>query len=234
MTRPIMPADDTPTGITPATVGEKLSALLDGELPAGELEHLVAHVGTSAEHRGRLARYGLISSTLRGAGCARIETAERVTVLVVHDLAHRVRRMLDADPEPGVAAPITGRPAPAGRRWIPLAAAAAVAAVAVLLVPRHLAQLPAVDHAPGPARVAQAGRASSGLVSAALPMAPRRVPAELIAASDRAAISPQRIASYLVYHGEFSGLLAAKLTDSHIVTRRTYAVDASPPDPVTP
>ena len=39
----------------------------------------------------------------------------------------------------------------------------------------------------------------------------------------QSSLSPRRLTSYLVYHGEYSGMLSAKLTDSHIVNNRAYA-----------
>lgn len=230
------------------TVHEQLSALLDNELPAEELELLIARVGHSTDHKARLARYGLISNALRGDRSVSPRACHKSSALVMHDLAHRVRLALDAgsgsalDESPGdemrsngssAAGPGSGSPVPAGRRrWMPYAAATAAAGLlAVLLAPL----MQSVDAPQStPAVVAVDALADKGLNPALLRMAPRRSPVDLIAATDRASISPQRMTSYLVYHGEFSGMLAAKLTDSHIVTRRTYAVDAPTPRNTTP
>jgi len=238
-----MTTDDKPAGVPACPVSEQLSALLDDELPVEEIELLMAQVVASADHRVRLARFGLISSTLKGGRCAGLHETDTTEVLVIHDLAHRVRLAVDADPEPGpeigpglgIGAAVAGGPSPGRRRWVPYAAAAGVALLAVVLVPRLAPQWQRAGGTPettqlaqGDGAISQAGPGLAAIASA--PPAALRSPAELIAASDRASISPQRIASYLVYHGEFSGMLAAKLTDSHIVTRRTYAVDVAPAD----
>lgn len=250
-----MTTDDKPAGGPACPVSEQLSALLDDELPVEEIELLMAQVVASADHRVRLARFGLISSTLKGGRCAGLHESDMTEVLVIHDLAHRVRLAVDADPEagpeprpwsgpasgpepgtgPGIGAAVAAGQSPSRRRWVPYAAAAGVALLAVVLVPRLAPQWQRTGGMPEAAQMARddgaISQARPGLAAVApAPPAALRSPAELIAASDRASISPQRIASYLVYHGEFSGMLAAKLTDSHIVTRRTYAVDVAPAD----
>lgn len=242
-----MTTDDKPAGVPACPVSEQLSALLDDELPVEEIELLMAQVVTSADHRVRLARFGLISSTLKGGRCAGLHETDTTEVLVIHDLAHRVRLAVEADPETdpgsgpgigpgiGIGAAVASGQSPGRRRWVPYAAAAGVALLAVVLVPRLAPQWQRAGGMPEAAQLAQGdgaiSQAGPGLAAiASAPPAALRSPVELIAASDRASISPQRIASYLVYHGEFSGMLAAKLTDSHIVTRRTYAVDVAPAD----
>ncbi|MEO8224451.1 MAG: hypothetical protein ABI661_06570, partial [Gammaproteobacteria bacterium] len=49
----------------------------------------------------------------------------------------------------------------------------------------------------------------------------------------RPSLSQQRLTNYLVYHGEYSGMLSAKVSDSHIVNNGSYggflqAVDRPP------
>lgn len=45
------------------------------------------------------------------------------------------------------------------------------------------------------------------------------------AALRKASLSSQRLTSYLVYHGEYSGLLSARVTESHIVSNSPHTVD---------
>ena len=68
-------------------IEEQLSAWLDDELPAAELELLASRLARSPELRARAARYGLIGSTLRGApagmtagGLAALQLGARVDV----------------------------------------------------------------------------------------------------------------------------------------------------------
>ena len=37
-------------------------------------------------------------------------------------------------------------------------------------------------------------------------------------------LSPDRLTNYLVYHGEYSGLMSTKVVDSHIVNQRPYVI----------
>jgi hypothetical protein len=52
-----------------------------------------------------------------------------------------------------------------------------------------------------------------------------------VAMAARPALDTGQITDYLVYHGEYSGLLSAKLVDSHIVAQRTAAWRTEPPAP---
>lgn len=98
---------------------EALSALMDGELPAAQREHLVARLLAEPGLRARWARYhalraaahGTPPGILDGGFCARVRAT----------LAH----------EPVLAAP--GRPRRPGRRWLrPVAGLAIAASVALV------------------------------------------------------------------------------------------------------
>jgi anti-sigma factor RsiW len=180
-----------------ALVDEQLSAWLDDELPSAELELLAARLAGSEELRGRVARYGLIGGVLRGG-----PADEGRAGLLALTLAERVGARLDSE---------GAVPAPAARasRLAPFAAAAGVALLAVTLVP-VIGTRPAAG--PGPA---------ASLVT------PARMPVAFPAATvPQASLSPRRLTNYLVYHGEYSGTLSAKLTDSHIVNNRAYVIPA--------
>lgn len=184
---------------TPAApVDEQVSAWLDDELPPAELELLAARLAGSPELRARAARYGLIGGVLRaGPG-----DGGRAEVLALA-LAERVRTGLDGEAGDR---PLPARPS----RLAPFAAAAGVALLAVTLVP-------VIGTRPGAGSVPAASLAGPVAMPAAIPgaMAPQ------------ASLSPRRLTNYLVYHGEYSGTLSAKLTDSHIVNNRAYVVPVS-------
>ncbi len=204
------------TGQDPAvTPEEQCSAWLDDELPVVEVDMLIRRLERSTELKGRVARYGLVASILRGG-----DPAGSVATL---GLRARVGAALDRE-----VAPAASQPA----RWAGFAAAAGLALLAVTLVP-----LVRPAGVPAPAGVTLAAGASAG-PTGSLP-ASRLLVAERVSSTAHPSLSPRRLTNYLVYHGEYSGMLAAKLTDSHIVNNRAYAVAAqtmTPPvtPPVTP
>lgn len=196
-------------------VDEQLSAWLDDELPAPELELLASRLERSPEHRARLARYSLIGSTLRGGHAGGPSVG-----LAALQISARVAATLDATDKPAVPAAV--RPAP---RLLPYAAAAGVALVAVALVPLLR---PVTGQGPAPvASVAVQPALSPGALQ---PVRAQSLVADRVAVSGRPSLSPRRLTSYLVYHGEYSGMLSAKLTDSHIVNNRAYAAAVQVPD----
>ncbi|MEO8445584.1 MAG: sigma-E factor negative regulatory protein [Gammaproteobacteria bacterium] len=184
-------------------VDEQLSAWLDDELPAEELTLLLARLDRSPELRARAASYGLIGTCLRDG-----PSSATATQLLALSLSERVRAAIG---EPDVA-----RPEPVRRRLRVLryAVATGLALVGVALVPvlkppsvpgavsavTIVGQPPAL--APPVQRLAVGGNGFDG----------------------RSAISPRRLTNYLVYHGEYSGMLFAKVADSHIVNQPAYAV----------
>jgi hypothetical protein len=155
--------------------------------------------------RARLARYSLVGGALR-AGRSGSLAAE----LAALRLSGRIRQALE---EPADAERLP-EPAPA-RRMFPYAMAAGVALVALAVLPF----LRFADGLTGPT-IAQRGPAPGVLV-------------EPVAAERRTSLSPARLTNYLVYHGEYSGTLSAKVADSHIVNQPPYvaaawAIDQSP------
>ncbi len=196
--------DHQPLIHNPAS-GEQLSAWLDDELPRVEQELLVARLAQSPDGQARLARYGLISSCLRGGpgGVAGNSSSEGAAL----QLSGRVQAALGAA--------ISGTQAPAAvrtNRALPYSIAAALALVAVLVA---VVQGPLMR--PGDARV----------------QAPAQTAVAAQAALRQASLSSQRMTNYLVHHGEYSGLLAARVTESHIINSRPHsmglqAADRSP------
>jgi len=202
--------------IQSSLIDEQLSAWLDDELPAVELELLASRLAGSPEHRARAARYGLIGSTLRGgpaggpsAGLAALQISVRVTAA------------LDEIAGP---APATARRPASG--LFPYAAAAGVALVAVALVP-----LLRPTPGPGAAPTARVAVQPAMQPVALPPLRAQSLVTERVGNPGQPSLSPRRLTSYLVYHGEYSGMLSAKLTDSHIVNNRAYPVTVQAADP---
>lgn len=124
----------------------KISALMDGELDAGELHEPLAALHQDPGARDTWRTYHLISDALQG--CA----------LMRSDCRQRVAARLAQEPVPVAAQPSTVR-APERARWfLPSALAASVAAVALVGWVAFAPQAPLqLAKAPAPA-VAQAER----------------------------------------------------------------------------
>jgi negative regulator of sigma E activity len=197
---------------------EQLSAWLDDELPAAELELLAARLSAVPELRARVGRYALIGSALRGADG---QTEALASELAALHLSERVRAAID-----GSAQSTERADAPGAARWLPYAAAATVALVALALIPQLR-----------PVTVPESlVRQDGAAVVAAATLTPdrfQRSAAQRVAAGAQSSLSANRLTSYLVYHGEYSGMLSAKVTDSRIVNHRSFA-GATPPGNGTP
>jgi len=115
-------------------------------------------------------------------------------------LSDRVQAAVGEPAEPALLDP--GR---RSGRWSPYALAASVLLLSVALVP--LVRNGKVPQSDGP----------------------RLESAAALTVAAPASLSPERMTSYLVYHGEFSGALAAKVTDSNIINHRAFVV--APPLP---
>jgi negative regulator of sigma E activity len=199
-------------------IGEQLSAWLDDELPAAEQELLLARLcldTTESESRRRtLVRYTLIGDALRGS-----------PVLVPSSLVARVREGIESSPHPESAPAAETVPAPAraqgasasrfagtgSRRWLIPAGLAAAALVAAILL--RFGTEPVVP--PFQVRSAAPLVAESGV-----PVARRPAPPVT-------ALSADRFTSYLVYHGEYTGMLSNRVVDSHIVAARPVLLTGS-------
>jgi negative regulator of sigma E activity len=187
-------------------IDEQLSAWLDDELPPEELELLRARLEASPERRARLALYSLIGSHLRDGQPGRLQTGLRAL-----GLSARVGAALRGpvvSPTEASLRVVSLSPS----RFLPYALAAGVALAAVGLT----ALLRQAGVGPGFSASDQA-QASVQRVSpverqATLP----------VATSGQASLSPQRLTTYLVYHGEYSGVMSARVTESHIVNQSRY------------
>lgn len=195
-------------------VDEQLSAWLDDELPVAEVELLAARLAGSPELRGRVARYGLIGSTLRGG-----QPGGASAGLVALRVSGRVSAALDEVAAPAPApAPVVAPARRSSSRLLPYAAAAGVALVAAALVPL-LGPVAGPGGGSAPSMPAQA----TVLPAALNPVRAQALVGDRMGPAGQSSLSPRRLTSYLVYHGEYSGMLSAKLTDSHIVNNRAYA-----------
>jgi anti-sigma factor RsiW len=175
-------------------IDEQLSAWLDDELPRVEVDLLITRLASSPDFQARLARYSLISSGLRGGPAGR-GTGE----LAALRLAGRVRAALD-ESTGTPKQPLSLRP----NRALPYAMAAGIALVAVLLT---MVQGPLRRLIGTPVQVA-----AEPVIAAPVPASVRQ-----------ASLSSQRLTNYLVQHGEYSGLLSARVTESHIINNRPHS-----------
>lgn len=177
---------------------EQLSACLDGELPPGELDLILARLDGEPARRATLARYAMVGECLRSgaANPSALRVAERVRLALIAETAGRART--SAAPGAGIYR----------RGWIAGAVAAAVAVVAILVAGPGLWGPSA---GPGLARNAGTTTAIGGAEDDA------RSP-------NRATIPAVRLASYLMAHGEYTNQLSRSTLDSHLVTGRAERV----------
>ena len=170
---------------------EQLSAVLDGELPAAEVDLLLARIDRTPELRAKIARYAMIGEYLR-SGTARPD---------VLDVAEKVRDALLAETVPA-------RPRFAPTWLVAGAVAASTAIVAFLVTGPALRDSDLPTAAPVAATVAAA--AIDEPVTGITTMANRRLnPA-----------ASARLTGYLVAHGEYASELSRSTFDSRLVSAR--------------
>lgn len=182
--------------MTKLPADEQISAWLDDELPPREAEMVAARLARSAPDQERLARYSLIGECLRGSAHG----------LAATGLHRSVSRKLAASP---VEAAPDGRTRQPARwlDWVPAALAAgiivAVAGLAQWSLGRH------VDPAGNPA----------ARIAGSMPASGRTLPVVR-----RDSLPPERLTTYLVYHGGYSGALSRQVLDTHIVSQGPYGI----------
>ena len=171
----------------------KISALVDGELEAGEVTGVIEALGRDAASRETWRAYHLISDALRD------------TALRSEEFSARFAARLTA--EPTVLTP--GRLPAEHRHWVALSAAASVAAVALV---GWLAFAPAPELRPEPmpgVPLASAPR-PGGAVQAASTQALQPLARQAIAVQRETSVAPLPSApawlanDYLLAHQEFS------------------------------
>ena len=185
------------------SVNEQLSACLDGELPAAELDLLLKRLERTPELRDALGRYTVIGETLRHSK----------PVVASRSFADKVMAAVDQEPAAARRAP---RFSPAlARRLRPVAGlgvAATVAAIAIF-------------------SVQQAGVAPDTVATNEPAVAPAAVVAQSTdyvvptSTSQPAFVPATRLTNYVVAHSEYSSPLARRS-----VLTGVLAEDDSDPD----
>ncbi len=170
---------------------QQLSALLDGELPAEELDLLLTRLDREPARRATLARYAMIGEYLRGGG-----TPSALGV------AERVRTALLETQSPSV----LHRQAPAWRGWLAGGMAAAAAVVAVLTAGPGMWGLKRTE----PARSQAATLLMDEPLTSVTTAANHRLTPDAAA----------RLTGYLVAHGQYTNQLSRSTFDSHLVAAR--------------
>jgi sigma-E factor negative regulatory protein RseA len=205
-------------------LNEQLSACLDGELPAAELDLLLKRVGKEAELRAAIGRYSLIGEAMRAErpAIASRDFASKVMATVAQEAPMQApvatpipQRVTEQQPAAAVAhkvSPATLRPALVryGRQAVGMAIAAGVAAVAVLTMqpvgqPELTSSEGQLVAANEPTATEQAGDADASYV----------VPTST---SSSAFIPPAaRLTNYVVAHSEYSSTLGRRSVQSGLL-----------------
>lgn len=185
-------------------IEEQLSAFLDGELPQDELQLLVRRLEKDPLHRATLARYAYVGSVLRN----------EAGPLPQGDLRAGIMRAVADEAAAGDEPRAESRQG-SSQRLLMLAAAAACVAIIVGQI------LPGADRpseAPALAQAQSTDSAGSPAESSVPPV--RAVAAGSQVTLRRNAVSPARMTSYMVSHGEFSRSLQGTLVDSRVFARQ--------------
>lgn len=202
-------------------LNEQLSACLDGELPAAELDLLLKRVGKEAELRAAIGRYSLIGEAMRAErpAIASRDFASKVMAAVAQEAPMQApattpipQRVTEQQPAAAAAhkvSPATVRPAlvrPAlvryGRQAVGMAIAAGVAAVAVLTM-QPVGQ-PELTSSEGQL---VAANEPTAMEPAADAQASYVVPTST---SNSAFIPATRLTNYVVAHSEYSSPLGRR------------------------
>ena len=174
---------------------EQLSACLDGELPPGEMDLILARLDVEPGRRATLARYAMVGECLRSgaANPSALGVAERVRLALIADAAERpIKRTTSRTSH---------------QAWIAGAVAAAVALIVVFVAG------PGIWNTPVRQGVASNAGTLAATGSTSVAQTPRRVP-----------IPATRLTGYLMAHGEYTNQLSRSTFDSHLVTARAERV----------
>jgi sigma-E factor negative regulatory protein RseA len=207
-------------------VNEQLSACLDGELPAAELDLLLKRLERNPELREALGRYTVIGETLRHSK----------PVVASRSFADKVMASVDQEP---AAARRAARISPVMlRRLRPVAGigvAATVAAIAIFSVQR-------AGVAPGPLATNEPTAVSAATVARNSDEAPSNIVPTTTSSLQSAFVPATRLTNYVVAHSEYSsplarrsvltGVLAEDDGDAGDVT--TVVTDETKPPPAQP
>lgn len=190
-------------------LNEQLSACLDGELPAAELDLLLKRVGKEAELRAAIGRYSLIGEAMRAErpAVASRDFASKVMAAVAQEAPMQAPAVTPIPERPATAAASKSSPAPVRpaatryvRPFVGMAIAAGVAAVAVFVM-QPISQ-PELATGEG-----QLVAANEPTVTAADDEASYVVPTST---SNSAFIPATRLTNYVVAHSEYSSPLGRR------------------------
>ena len=186
-------------------IEEQLSAFLDGELSADELQLLVRRLERNDEYRATLARWASIGGMLRNDQSQQL--ADKLRVNVLHALEHD-GVVEDASAE----GPLMAQP------WFKPAIAAAVSAVAVAaLLTANLVPFPTSGPSAAPQDVASIANVTS---SPAIPANLTSSPSRSVQADAAPVINNERMLSYLLSHGEYARPFQGTLMDSRVFVQQ--------------
>lgn len=193
-------------------LNEQLSACLDGQLPAAELDLLLKRVGKEAELRAAIGRYSLIGEAMRAErpAFASRDFASKVMAAVAQEAPMQAPAATPIPQRPSMPArateqrPAAVRPAYAryGRQAVGMAIAAGVAAVAVLTM-QPIGQ-PELTSSEGQLVAANEPTATEPAVDTE---ASYVVPTST---SNSAFIPATRLTNYVVAHSEYSSPLGRR------------------------
>ncbi len=199
-------------------IEEQLSAFLDGELDARELELLLHQMDRSPDHRATMARYSLAGDGVR----------QDELIPAALGLGERVREAIRTETAYSGRGPLLRHWSTAKQGLVGTGIAATVAVVALLGLGEvnQDSQLSDLSAAVSPASGSSTQENNFSYI----------VPVS--ATSSQTVIAPARLTGYLVSHGEYSSLLSRQSIDSHIVNQivdrreisREKEQEVSPPD----
>ena len=200
---------------------ERLSAFLDGELPAREMEHMTTELAGDRGARQRYQRYAQVVAHITGSGYSRVDAS---------GIAERVSQALNN--EPSILTPRQWYDAlRVPRRALGATLAAGVAVLVVAVVPQMIGMQESAPLLPETQIFAFAPHLSvpaDGFRTASLQILPghrRPLPAE------RAADGPplvmghwkslkpamrEKLVRYLLQHNEVAGQIAARQPSAHL------------------
>jgi sigma-E factor negative regulatory protein RseA len=220
-------------------LNEQLSACLDGELPAAELDLLLKRVGKEAELRAAIGRYSLIGEAMRAErpAVASRDFASKVMAAVAQEAPMQLpvatpipERVTDQRPVVAAAhkiSPVAARPLVRfARPAVGMAIAAGVAAVAVLTMQ--------------PISQPELAGGETPLVAANEPtVAPTAADAEAAyvvptSTSNNAFIPATRLTNYVVAHSEYSSPLGRRSVLSGVLADDEEGVDGAAEDQDAP
>ena len=203
-------------------IEEQLSAFLDGELPADELQLLVRRLERNEEHRATLARYSSIGGMLRNEQSQKYP-ANQLYAKVMAAVAS------DGEVDAQVAAAGPERSSPSWFRPA-MAAAVSVFAVAVLLGSNLLS--PDAGVSIQQAAISSPSARESGLDRPDGADARLTNPSEFVqtgrglsGANPAPALDEDRMLTYLVSHGEYSRSFQGAMMDSRVFIQQASFED---------